>query len=120
MYLAAIADAQPQTSSTPPQMPPTSGPQQGNNVQPTSFQQQQGVSVPKLPFQLNALRPQDQQHQLLQFQAQHQQFQAQAAATNNGMHQMLLPGHSTSGNLMEGRGNKQNTLEANSSDGQGK
>lgn len=104
-------------------MPPSSGPQHGNNVQqtqPTSFQQQQqqqqqGVSAPKLPFQLNALRPQDQQHQLLQLQAQHQQFQAQAAAANNGMHQMLLPG-----NLMEGRGNKQNTLEANSSEGQGK
>lgn len=103
------------------QMPPSSGPQHGNNVQqtqPTSFQQQQGVSAPKLPFQLNALRPQDQQHQLLQLQAQHQQFQAQAAA-NNGMHQMLLPG-GHSGNMMEGRGNKQNTLEANSSEGQGK
>lgn len=84
-------------------------------TQTAAFQQQQGVPVPKLPFQLNAPRPQDQQHQLLQFQAQQQQFQGQVAA-NNGLH----PGHSSSGSLMEGRGNKQNSLEATSCEGQGK
>lgn len=121
MYLAAIADAQPQPSATPPQLPSSSGAQQGTYVQQaqtTTMQQHQGVPVQKLPFQLNALRSQDQQHQLLHFQAQ-QQFHGQAGS-NHGMHQIMQAGLSNSGSLMEGRGSKQSSLDANSGDGQGK
>ncbi|KAL8188560.1 hypothetical protein R6Q57_029848 [Mikania cordata] len=100
MYLAAIADAQPPApgppaqTSTPPQMPPNSIPQQASSYmqQHQAAQQQsqqQAGGVPKLPFQLNALRTQDQQQQLLQFQQQQQQIQAQmglrAAGGQNGM-----------------------------------
>ncbi|KAI7739722.1 hypothetical protein M8C21_025497 [Ambrosia artemisiifolia] len=106
MYLAAIADAQPPApgppapqTSTPQQMPPNSIPQQANSyMQQQQHQaaqqqqaQQQGGGVPKLPFQLNALRTQDQQQQLLQFQQQQQQqLQAQmgmraAGGGQNGM-----------------------------------
>ncbi|KAL3521703.1 hypothetical protein ACH5RR_019852 [Cinchona calisaya] len=121
MYLAAIADAQPPPSATPPQLPSSSGAQQGTYVhqaQTTTLQQHHGVPAQKLPFQLNPLRPQDQQHQLLHFQAQ-QQFQGQAGA-NHGMHQNMQTGLSSSSNLMEGRGNKQSSLDANSGDGLGK
>ncbi|XP_027109973.1 GRF1-interacting factor 2-like [Coffea eugenioides] len=121
MYLAAIADAQPQPSATPPQLPSSSGAQQGiyvQQAQATTMQQHQGVPVQKLPFQLSALRSQDQQHQLLHFQAQ-QQFQGQGGS-NHGMHQIMQTGLSNSGSLMEGRGSKQSSLDANSGDGQGK
>ncbi|XP_076905594.1 uncharacterized protein LOC143561376 isoform X1 [Bidens hawaiensis] len=95
MYLAAIADAQPpaptpgppasQTST--PQMPPNSMPQQANSYMQQQQQHQvaqqqqqpsqlQGGGVPKLPFQLNALRPQDQQQHLLQMQQQMQAAQS--------------------------------------------
>ncbi|KAK4431274.1 hypothetical protein Salat_0889500 [Sesamum alatum] len=57
---------------------------QGNSAmlqnQASIVQQQPGDPVAKLPFQLNALRPQDQQNQLLQFQQQ-QQLQAQFGPT---------------------------------------
>ncbi|KAI3818994.1 hypothetical protein L1987_12816 [Smallanthus sonchifolius] len=80
MYLAAIADAQPPAPGPPPQT--STPPQQAN-----SYVQQQGGGVPKLPFQLNALRTQDQQQLLLQL--QQQQIQAQmglrAAGGQNGM-----------------------------------
>lgn len=79
---------------------------------PTVQQQQQ----PKLPFQLNALRPQDQQNQLLQFQQQ-QQMQGHfnlGGAANNGMHMLLHPA-----NMMDLRGNHPGALEASSGNGQG-
>ncbi|KAI3778210.1 hypothetical protein L2E82_07325 [Cichorium intybus] len=127
MYLAAIADAQPPTQQpSNPQMPPNSIPQQATNY----MQQHQQGGVPKLPFQLNALRTQDQQQQLLQIQQQQQQqLQAQmglrAGAQNGmlGMHQAMqsaLAGNP--GSLMDGRGNKQDGSEAASGggDGQGK
>lgn len=103
------------------QLPSSSGSQQGTYVQQaqnTALQQHQGVPVQKLPFQLNALRSQDQQHQLLHFQAQ-QQFQGQAGASH-AMHQIMQTGISNSGGLIEGRGSKQSPLDANSGDGQGK
>lgn len=154
MYLAAIADAQPPAptptstpapqTSTPSQMPPNSMPQQANNFMQQQQQQQQhqhqqhqgaGVpqqgGIPKLPFQLNALRTQDQQQQLLQFQQQQQQqqqLQAQMGlrggpgAQNGmlGMHQAMQ-----SALAMDGRGGmKQDGSEAASGggggDGQGK
>ncbi|XP_076946004.1 GRF1-interacting factor 3-like [Bidens hawaiensis] len=104
MYLAAIADAQPpapapaptpgppapQTST--PQMPPNSMPQQANSYMQQQQQQHQvgqvqGGGVPKLPFQLNALRPQDQQQHLLQMQQQMQMGMRQNGMI--GMHQAM-------------------------------
>lgn len=86
-----------------------------------ALQQQQGVAVSKLPFQLNALPSQEQQQQMLQFQQQ-QQFQGQygfGPTANNAMRQLMQPGLSSSGNL-DVRGNKQGSLEGNPSDGLGK
>lgn len=121
MYLAAIADAQPQQSAAASQAPST--PQLGNQMQQTqaALQQQQGVAVSKLPFQLNALPSQEQQQQMLQFQQQ-QQFQGQygfGPTANNAMRQLMQPGLSSSGTL-DVRGNKQGSLEGNPSDGLGK
>ncbi|XP_024991074.1 GRF1-interacting factor 2-like [Cynara cardunculus var. scolymus] len=133
MYLAAIADAQPPTTqsqpSIPSQMPPNSMPQQANSFmqqhqQPATPQQGGGSVVPKLPFQLNALRTQDQQQQLLQF--QQQQLQAQMGLRPNGMlgmHQAMQSAMAGNpGALMDGRGGmKQDGSEAASGgDGQGK
>lgn len=79
------------------QMLPNTNSQQANNYMQQhnaalqQSQQQGGGGVPKLPFQLNALRTQDQQQQLLQYQQQQQQqIQAQmglraAAGGQNGM-----------------------------------
>ncbi|MCD9644293.1 synovial sarcoma translocation protein on chromosome 18-like [Datura stramonium] len=121
MYLAAIADAQPQQSAATSQAPST--PQHGNQMQQTqaALQQQQGASISKLPFQLNALPSQEQQQQMLQFQQQ-QQFQGQygfGPTANNAMRQLMQPGLSGSGTL-DVRGNKQGSLEGNPSDGHGK
>ncbi|KAJ8536948.1 hypothetical protein K7X08_035349 [Anisodus acutangulus] len=120
MYLAAIADAQPQQSAATSQAPST--PQLGNQMQQTqaALQQQQGA-ISKLPFQLNALPSQEQQQQMLQFQQQ-QQFQGQygfGPTANNAMRQLMQPGLSSSGTL-DVRGNKQGSLEGNPSDGVGK
>ncbi|KAI3457949.1 hypothetical protein Pfo_014612 [Paulownia fortunei] len=125
MYLAAIADAQPQGSTMPSQLPTSSVAPQGNSpvlqTQPSTVQQQPGAPVAKLPFQLNALRPQDQQNQLLQFQQQ-QQLQAHfglGAGTNSGLHLLMQPGLGSSGSSMDLRGSQPGTLEASSGDGQG-
>ncbi|KAK6794692.1 hypothetical protein RDI58_008145 [Solanum bulbocastanum] len=114
MYLAAIADAQPQQSAATSQAPST--PQLGNQMQQTQAalqqQQQQGVANSKLPFQLNALPTQEQQQQMLQFQQQ-QQFQGQygfGPTANNAMRQLMQPGLNSSG-TMDVRGNKQGSLE---------
>ncbi|KAJ8554245.1 hypothetical protein K7X08_024923 [Anisodus acutangulus] len=114
MYLAAIADAQPQQSPATSQAP--SAPQLGNQMQQAqaaTMQHQQGVSVSKLPFQLNAIPSQEQQQQMLQFQQQQQQFQGQygfGPTANNAMRQLMQPGLSSSGAL-DVRGNKQGSLE---------
>ncbi|CAN4089482.1 unnamed protein product [Withania somnifera] len=122
MYLAAIADAQPQQSAATSQDPST--PQLGNQMQQTqsALQQQQGVPNSKLPFQLNALPSQEQQQQMLQFQQQQQQFQGQygfGPTANNAMRQLMQPGLSSSG-AMDVRGNKQGSIEGNPNDGLGK
>lgn len=107
--------------------------QQGNYMQQPpqgamlQQQQQQSGGVPKLPFQINALRPQDQQQQqLLQFQQQQQQMHSQMGfrpGANNGMHgmqQTMQHGLGSSGGLMDARGNKPDGSEAATGDGQGK
>ncbi|KZV31009.1 polyadenylate-binding protein-interacting protein 11-like [Dorcoceras hygrometricum] len=126
MYLAAIADAQPQGSAaTPTQLPTSSVTPPGSRMlqsHVTPVQQQQvGVPVAKLPFQLNSLRSQDQQNQLLQFQQQQLQghFGLGGGMANNGMHLLMQPGVGGSGNLMDLRGSQAGGLESNSGDGHG-
>lgn len=123
MYLAAIADAQPPPPG-PSQVPSNSMAPQGSYMQQPQgvmFQQQPGGGVQKLPFQINALRPQDQQ-QLMQF--QQQQMQGQAGfrpgpnAGMHGMHQAQQHGVGTAGGLVDARGNRQDGSDAASGEGQ--
>lgn len=90
--------------------------------QASAVKQQHGAPMAKLPFQVNALRPQDQQNQLLQFQQQ-QQMQGHfgiGGGVNNGTHFLMQPGGvGSSGSLMDLRGNQPGGLEAISGDGQG-
>lgn len=98
MYLAAIADAQPQAPTMPPQMAPHPAMQQAGyfaqHPQAAAMMQQQGLFPPKMPLQFNnPHQMQDPQQQLHQ---QHQAaIQAQMAmrptGTNNGMHPMHHP-----------------------------
>lgn len=85
-------------------------------------QQQPGA---KMPFQLNAVRPQDQQNQLLQFQQQQMQGHFSLGGggggggnINNGLHMLMhpVPGHA---NMMDFRGNQPGGLEASPGNGQG-
>ncbi|KAG2725646.1 hypothetical protein I3843_01G076400 [Carya illinoinensis] len=95
MYLAAIADAQPQTPAMPPQMAPHPALQQGGyymqHPQAAAMAQQPGIFPQKLPLQYNnPHQMQDPQQQLHQ---QHQQaIQGQmglrAGGANNGLHSM--------------------------------
>ncbi|GFP93696.1 grf1-interacting factor 3 [Phtheirospermum japonicum] len=135
MYLAAIADAQPPGSSASSQPPTSSVAPQGESHVPqpqaaASPMQQHGLGgggpVAKLPFQMNALRPQDQQHQLMQFQQQQQQQQMQqgqfshgGGGANNGLHFLMQqqPGHGVG--MMDFRGGQPGGLESNSGDGHG-
>ncbi|KAI3815713.1 hypothetical protein L1987_15392 [Smallanthus sonchifolius] len=135
MYLAAIADAQPPAQTpapapaqapAPAPAPQTSTPSQVNSYmqqhQAQQQSQQQGGGVPKLPFQLNALRTQDQQHQLLQFQQQ-QQIQAQMGLRAAGAQNGMLGMHQAMQSALVGNpiGMKQDGSEAASGgDGQGK
>lgn len=103
------------TSSVAPQGDPRMQQSQASMVQ----------QQPKLPFQLNALRPQDQQNQLLQFQQEQQQQQQMqghfnlGGGANNGLHMLMHPAHGHT-NMMDLRGNHPGTLEARSGNGQGK
>ncbi|XP_021280467.1 GRF1-interacting factor 3 [Herrania umbratica] len=136
MYLAAIADAQPQTTPTiPPQMAPHPAMQPGGyfmqHPQAAAMAQQPGIFSQKVPLQFNnPHQMQDPQQQLHQ---QHQQaIQGQMGirpgGPNNGMHPMhaeaALGGGSSGGpppgsgpNDARG-GNKQEGSEAGA-DGQG-
>ncbi|KAI3712499.1 hypothetical protein L1987_71056 [Smallanthus sonchifolius] len=134
MYLAAIADAQPPAQTpvqaqapAPAPAPQTSTPSQVNSCMQQHHQtqqqsQQQGGGVPKLPFQLNALRTQDQQQQLLQFQQQ-QQIQAQMGLRAAGAQNGMLGMHQAMQSALAGNpvGMKQDGSEAApGGDGQGK
>ncbi|MCD9642693.1 synovial sarcoma translocation protein on chromosome 18-like [Datura stramonium] len=112
MYLAAIADAQPQQSAATSQAPST--PQHGNQMQQTqaALQQQQGASISKLPFQLNALPSQEQQQQMLQFQ---QQLNSRAIWLWTYCQQCYRPTYATWTKWLQElwmyEGNKQGSLE---------
>ncbi|KAL5572190.1 hypothetical protein UlMin_021787 [Ulmus minor] len=95
MYLAAIADAQPQGATMTPQMAPHPAMQQGafyaQHAQAAAMVQQQGMFAQKMPLQFNNPHQlQDPQQQL--HQQQQQAFQAQmgmrSVGANNGMHPM--------------------------------
>lgn len=117
IYLAAIADAQPQAPATTSQAPLQSFVQQEHHnqqPQPGTAQQQPSVVTPNFPFQLNALQSRDQQqHQLLQ-----QQYMGMIPGANTGMHQAMQIGNS--GFLGDARrGSRQDLLETGSGGSQG-
>ncbi|XP_059667302.1 GRF1-interacting factor 2-like [Cornus florida] len=129
MYLAAIADAQPQAPTVPSQTPSHPVVQQGHQMQQpqaAAVQQQMGVFASKLPFQLGAHQSQDQQyqqqHQLPHF--QQQQFMQGHAGMRptaiNDMHQAMHGGLGISRGLVDAGGSRQDGSEAGSGDGQGK
>ncbi|KAK7275422.1 hypothetical protein RIF29_16538 [Crotalaria pallida] len=101
MYLAAIADAQPQTPTMAPQMASHPAMQQGfymQHPQAAAMAQQPGLFPPKMPMQFgNPHQMQEQQQQQQQQQQQlHQQHQQaiqgqmglRPGGPNNGMHPM--------------------------------
>uniref|UniRef100_A0A6M2F8V7 SS18 N-terminal domain-containing protein n=1 Tax=Populus davidiana TaxID=266767 RepID=A0A6M2F8V7_9ROSI len=132
MYLAAIADAQPQTPAMPPQMAPHPAMQQGTyymqHPQAAAMAQQPGIFPPKMPLQFNAVH-QMQDPQLLLQQAMQGQMGIRPIGANTGTHPMRAEialgssGHSASAgtNDMCG-GSKQHDSEAattGGADGQG-
>lgn len=142
MYLAAIADAQPQVATMPAQMAPHPAMQQGQyymQQQAAAMAQQQGVFPPRMPSQFSSpLQLHDQQQQQQHQQQLHQQHQQaipgqmnfRPTGPTNGMHPMqsesTLGGGSsapppTSASASDARGgNKQEGPEAGSGgDGQG-
>lgn len=136
MYLAAIADAQPQAPPTmPPQMAPHPAMQQGGYYMQhpqAAMAQQPGLFPPKMPLQFgnpHQLQEQAQQLQQLQQQAMQGQMGMRPGGANNGMHPMhpeaTLGGGSSGGpppsaGLSDARGGgKQDTSEAGASGGDG-
>ncbi|XP_051121252.1 GRF1-interacting factor 2-like isoform X2 [Andrographis paniculata] len=124
MYLAAIADAQPQGSTLSSPAPSSVTPHGNSQMMQTpssAMQQQAGGSIPKLPFQLNALRPQDQQNQLMQFQQMQGGHFSLGGGANNGLHMLMQPGAGNSGGLRDLRMSQQpgSAMEASSGDAQG-
>ncbi|KAA8533549.1 hypothetical protein F0562_031017 [Nyssa sinensis] len=127
MYLAAIADAQPQGPTMPSQIPSHSVAQQEHHMQQpqaAAVQQQQDIIAKKSPFHLNAFQPQDQQQQL-QHHFQQQQLIQQGhmgprPSAMNDMHQAMQTGHGTSRSLLDARRIRQDGSAASSGDAQGK
>lgn len=127
MYLAAIADAQPQTPTMPPQMAPHPAMQPGyfmQHPQAAAMAQQPAIFPPRMPLSFgSAHQMQDPQQQLQQ---QHQaamqgQMALRAGGVNNGMHQMHTEtplgggssgGHSAAGPNDVRGGSKQDGSEA--------
>ncbi|KAK9279346.1 hypothetical protein L1049_013025 [Liquidambar formosana] len=97
MYLAAIADAQPQAPTMPSQMAPHPSMQQGGyymqHPQAAAMAQQSGIFPPKVPLQFNSPHQMQEQQQQLHQQHQHHQqaMQGQMGMRPggvNGMHPM--------------------------------
>ncbi|KAJ6873091.1 GRF1-interacting factor 3 [Populus alba x Populus x berolinensis] len=91
MYLAAIADAQPQAPAMPPQMAPHPAMQQGayymQHPQAAAMAQQPGVFPQKMLLQFNAGHQMQDPQQLHQ-QAMQGQIGIRPIGANNGMHPM--------------------------------
>ncbi|KAL9397085.1 hypothetical protein Peur_011338 [Populus x canadensis] len=131
MYLAAIADAQPQTPAMPPQMAPHLAMQQGTyymqHPQAAAMAQQPGIFPSKMPLQFNAVHHM-QDPQLLHQQAMQGQMGTRPIGANNGTHPMHAesalgssgPSASAGTNDVCG-GSKQHASEAGTTgaDGQG-
>ncbi|KAJ7982436.1 GRF1-interacting factor like [Quillaja saponaria] len=97
MYLAAIADAQPQAPTVPPQMAPHPAMQQGGyymqHPQAAAMAHQQGLFPQKMPSQFNnphqnLMQDSQQQLHLQQQHAMQGQMGMRPAGGNNGMHPM--------------------------------
>ncbi|WJX86727.1 GRF1-interacting factor [Trifolium repens] len=132
MYLAAIADAQPQAPALPPQMAPHPAMQQGfymQHPQAAVMAQQQGMFPQKMPMQFanpHQMQDQQQQQQQLHQQAMQGQMGIRPGGINNGMHQMhneAALGGSGSGGPNDGRGggggSKKDATEAGTAGGDG-
>ncbi|KAM1053416.1 hypothetical protein PS2_000913 [Malus domestica] len=108
MYLAAIADAQPQAPAVPAQMAPHPAMQQAGyymqHPQAAAMAQQQGIFPPKMPMQFNNMHQMHDPQQQQQLHQQHQQaMQGQMGMRPggaNGMHSM----HHTEGSFGGGSG----------------
>lgn len=126
MYLAAIADAQPQSPALPTQMAPHPAMQQGGfymqHPQAAAMTQQQGMLTSKMPLQLNNPQQLHDQQQLQHQQLQRQQQGMQLGGANSGMHSTLGSTNNVSQLTTSGAGdvrggNKQDSSEAGA-DGQ--
>ncbi|KAH6767314.1 GRF1-interacting factor 3 [Perilla frutescens var. hirtella] len=136
MYLAAIADAQPQTPAMPSQMTPHSAMQQGafymQHPQAAAMAQQQGMFQPRAPFPHPLQDPQ--QHPANQQQASQGQLGLRSVPPNNGMNpphsdanlggasSSVPTSHSNLNDIRGGTGSKQDKPDSRaggSSDGQG-
>ncbi|GAB4826123.1 grf1-interacting factor [Ancistrocladus abbreviatus] len=128
MYLAAIADAQPQATPTVPaqrsQVSPQPNIQQGHFVQHAQFAMppQQPVGFgPRLPFQINAPRPSEQQQSqhLMHLQQQQQQPMAgpmvMTIGPNSGVHPAMRPAFGPASSFVDAHG-RRNALDAGSVD----
>lgn len=115
IYLIANNEDNPQPSASP--ATPQGNAQALQQTQASMMQQQAGGPMPKLPFQLNALRPQqDQKSQMLQFQQQQSQAHfSSGGPPNSGLHQLMQQGH---GSNMVG-GNPAGALETHPAHRQG-
>ncbi|XP_043716187.1 GRF1-interacting factor 2-like isoform X2 [Telopea speciosissima] len=91
MYLAAIADAQPQAASMPPQMAPQPVMQQGGQsgqymqYSQAAMARQPGVFSPRNPLQFNPQQIQEYQQQLQLHQQSMQGHMGMRSGANNGM-----------------------------------
>ncbi|KAK3038766.1 hypothetical protein RJ639_027353 [Escallonia herrerae] len=129
MYLAAIADSQPQAPAMPTQISPHPAMQQGGfyiqHPQAAAMAQQPGMFPQKVPLQFNNSHAIQDHHLQQQLHQQHQQaIQRQmgmrSGAANNGKHGENTVG-SGSGGVPPVTGNRQDAPEAGTSgaDGQG-
>ncbi|XP_049402460.1 GRF1-interacting factor 3-like isoform X2 [Solanum stenotomum] len=126
MYLAAIADAQPQSPALPTQMAPHPAMPQGGfymqHPQAAAMTQQQGMFTSKMPLQFNNPQQLHDQQQLQHQQLQRQQQGMQLGGANSGMHSTLGSTNNVSQLTTSGAGdarggNKQDNSEAGA-DGQ--
>ncbi|TMW90616.1 hypothetical protein EJD97_015468 [Solanum chilense] len=128
MYLAAIADAQPQSPAIPTQMAPHPAMQQGGfymqHPQAAAMTQQQGMFTSKMPLQFNNPQQLHDQQQLQHQQLQRQQQGMQLGGANSGMHSILgvtsnVSQLTTSGAGDARGGNKQDNSETDPSGADG-
>ncbi|XVE58287.1 hypothetical protein DITRI_Ditri04bG0158300 [Diplodiscus trichospermus] len=120
MYLAKIADAQPQ-ASTSSQMPPQSAVQQEQHVQSAQAamaKHHPDFLAPKVPFHLNDQQQQPQQPQQPVYLQQQQLNQPQLglrSASTSGTYQVMQTG--LANNFMNIQGNKQDGSEDGAGEG---